>query len=115
MQTFTRLTTMEAANESARHAVNAILEATPFTGTRCQVWDPEKNEPADLQFLVDLDHRLLALKLPHLVKILDLVSVPKALLRADPEQITGFLRAVHHAAEKAAVEVAESERANGRE
>jgi hypothetical protein len=26
MQTFTRLTTMEAANESARHAVNAILD-----------------------------------------------------------------------------------------
>ncbi|HYC22480.1 MAG TPA: OmpA family protein [Candidatus Bathyarchaeia archaeon] len=114
MQTFTRLTTMEAANESARHAVNAILDATHFPGTRCEVWDPEKNEPADLQFLVDLDHRLLKLKLPHLVKILDLASVPRALLRADPEQITGFLRAAHLAAEKAVVEAAESERTNGR-
>src|SRR5262249_22482593 len=35
MRTFTRLTTMESANESARHAVNALLDKAGYTGPRC--------------------------------------------------------------------------------
>jgi hypothetical protein len=58
MRTFTRMTTMEAANESARHAVNAILDhmqATqdkdgdqdrkPVNSDYCEIWDPECYRP----------------------------------------------------------------------
>ena len=92
MRTFTRMGTMEAANESARHAVNAILDhltfdyrkyykvptpppppknsvsgirepnvpeqiATPF-GDYCDIWNPEQNEFADLDFLKLIDKHL---------------------------------------------------------
>ena len=85
MQTYTRITTMEAANESGRHAVNAILKHSQFLGEPCATFDPEACEPPDLKFLVELDRRLQALGLPHLVDILDLRTVPKALLRPDPD------------------------------
>jgi hypothetical protein len=74
MQTHTRLTTMEAANESARHAVNAILGAKadgPQRGNLCSIWSPEDNELDDLAFLKKLDERLLHRGLPHFVDILD--------------------------------------------
>jgi uncharacterized protein with NAD-binding domain and iron-sulfur cluster len=58
MQTFTRLTTMEAANESARHAVAAILEHEHFGGDMPKTFDPEQYELNDLRWLVELDARL---------------------------------------------------------
>lgn len=95
MQTYTRLTTMEAANESARHAVNAILNACadpapgsslrPYRGDFCSISDPEDNEPADLQILLTLDERLHAMELPHFVEILGLKSLPTQLLQPDPD------------------------------
>jgi uncharacterized protein with NAD-binding domain and iron-sulfur cluster len=85
MQTHTRMTTMEAANESARHAVNGLLKEARFQGARCAIANPEDHEPADLRFLVELDRRLHALGLPHLLEILDLREVPRALLRPDPD------------------------------
>ncbi len=85
MQTFTRLTTMESANESGRHAVNCILDASHFQGERSAVWDPERHEPPDLHLLIEIDEQLAALNLPHLVDILDLREVPRALLRPDPD------------------------------
>ena len=85
MQTYTRLTSMEAANESGRHAVNAILKEVGFKGHRCDTWDPEKNEFADLDFLVDLDARLLELGLPHFMDVLDLRELPSALLKPNPD------------------------------
>jgi len=85
MQTYTRMTTMEAANESARHAVNAILRHSGFQGARCSIADPEKNEPLDLKFLVELDKRLLKVGLPHFTEILDLREVPRELLRPEPD------------------------------
>ncbi|MBI4516543.1 MAG: NAD(P)-binding protein [Deltaproteobacteria bacterium] len=85
MQTHTRLTSMEAANESARYAVNAILDADLFEGERCSVANPEDYEPADLRLLVELDEQLRALDLPHFADILDLREVPRALLRPDPD------------------------------
>jgi putative NAD(P)-binding protein len=86
MATFTRITTMEAANESARHAVNAILQqirssadTPPFcnlqgmlAGDPCDIWDPEENEPADLSYFKKLDEALLEEGLPHFVDILKL-------------------------------------------
>ncbi|MBX3204538.1 MAG: NAD(P)-binding protein [Labilithrix sp.] len=84
MRTFTRMTTMESANESARLAVNALLDfmtfkvkskeaepeklgrpelydpsrvATPF-GDYCEVWNLEDNELDDLDFLRLIDKHL---------------------------------------------------------
>jgi geranylgeranyl pyrophosphate synthase len=46
VRTHTDLATMEAANEAARRAVNGILDAEGYAGSRCQVWP--LHEPATL-------------------------------------------------------------------
>jgi geranylgeranyl pyrophosphate synthase/uncharacterized protein with NAD-binding domain and iron-sulfur cluster len=38
VRTFTDLATMEGANEAARRAVNGLLDAVGFDGSRCQLW-----------------------------------------------------------------------------
>lgn len=81
MQTFTRLTSMEAANESARHAVNAILDETGAACDRCEIWDPEDNELADLVWFKDLDRELFARGLPHFVDTLRWSELPAQLPR----------------------------------
>ncbi|MGH3784669.1 MAG: FAD-dependent oxidoreductase, partial [Pseudonocardiaceae bacterium] len=53
VRTYTDLATMEAANEAARRAVNGILDADGFTGSRCDVWPME--EPAVLEPLRSYD------------------------------------------------------------
>ena len=85
------ITTMEAANESGRHAVNGILNEDDFHGSRCQIWDPEENEPPDLTLLKDLDRKLVELGLPHFVDILELREVPAAMLCREPD-LTQILR-----------------------
>jgi hypothetical protein len=67
MKTFTRLTTMEAANESARHAVNSILTdpersklARP--SKLCKIFPLEHREPADLALVKEIDARFTALE-----------------------------------------------------
>ncbi len=60
MRTYTRLTTMEAANESARHAVNALLRTgMAKAGMRqsklCKIFPIEHREPQDLGFVKKLD------------------------------------------------------------
>ena len=82
MQTYTRLTTMEAANESGRHAVNTILVAADSfpqiaakRGNLCPVWDPEDNEIEDLLFLKEIDRKLLERGLPHFLDIISIDSV----------------------------------------
>lgn len=86
MKTHTRLTSMEAANESGRHAANAILhhvatrsEGRPWSGvllgSYCRIWDPEEHELDDLRPLKELDERLFAKGLPNLVDILKLERV----------------------------------------
>ena len=88
MATFTRMTTMEAANESARHAVNAILRAIAavapnqnpplfncqghLMGDPCDIWDPEENELEDLEYFKQLDEELHQKGLPHFFDILGL-------------------------------------------
>jgi hypothetical protein len=58
MKTYTRLTTMEAANESGRHAVNALLKHMKFAGELCRIWDPEEHEHPDLKWWKELDKGL---------------------------------------------------------
>jgi hypothetical protein len=76
MQTYFRLTTMESANESARHAVNAILAKDGFDGDRCSIFDPEESEIDDLKYLVDLDAELHRQGLDHFIDILGLTQLP---------------------------------------
>ena len=48
VRTYTDLATMEGANEAARRAVNALLDAIGFEGPRCDVWplhEPEVLAP----------------------------------------------------------------------
>jgi hypothetical protein len=79
MQTYTRMTSMEAANESARHAVNALINVIGSNTERCGVWDPEDNELDDLAWLKEVDEKLFAQGRPHLVDILDLCELPGSL------------------------------------
>jgi NAD(P)-binding Rossmann-like domain len=89
MATYTRLTTMEAANESARHAVNAILhkilqsgfdfsrEQGHLLGDFCEIWDPEDCEPPDVAPFKELDEALMREGLPHFLdifRVIDLVE-----------------------------------------
>jgi hypothetical protein len=76
MQTFTRLTSMEGANESARHAVNALLQYWNIGGDRCDIWDPEDNEVSDMQWFKDLDRVLCKKGLPHIADILGWDEIP---------------------------------------
>jgi uncharacterized protein with NAD-binding domain and iron-sulfur cluster len=75
VKTRTRLTTMESANESARRAVNGILDdyrrSDPAVSGRCQIWNPEENEVDDLGLLKDIDAALMERGLPHMLEILD--------------------------------------------
>lgn len=73
-KTHTRIPSMEAANESARHAVNAILRHSEYrtTNTPCDIWDPETREVDDFAWLKEWDARLKARGQPHFVEIFGL-------------------------------------------
>jgi len=92
MKTFTRLTSMEGANESARHAVNALLQKLEVPGDRCEIWDPEDNEVDDLQWLKDLDEELHRRGLPHFVDILGWTELPKFLDTTHLSRFAGMIR-----------------------
>ena len=84
MKTYMRLTSMEAANESARHAVNVILEELRQRrqGRRiaedCEIWDIEKNVfdrasmfvPVDIELAQKFDEILFEAGLPHVLEYL---------------------------------------------
>jgi len=70
MQTHTRLNTMEGSNESARHAVNAILRHYEYEGDECTIWNPEHCEPGAFNAMQDLDAKLHAQGLPHVFNAL---------------------------------------------
>jgi hypothetical protein len=77
-QTHTRLVCMETANESARHAVNAILrhykefsDDDPL-GNECKVWPVDERELDDFFLLKKLDDELFDRGLPHVFDILKL-------------------------------------------
>ena len=62
VQTYMDLATMEGANEAARRAVNAILDATGSDAERCGLW--ELHEPAGLPFEIARQADRLLYKLP---------------------------------------------------
>lgn len=103
MQTWTRATTMEAANESARHAVNTLLADASESETfkrqaeLCPIWNPEEYEHPDLLVWRELDERLFGdgtkEPLPHMFDILELDAVPDLLLAMDKKG--DFARAIH--------------------
>jgi len=87
MATHTRIMTMEASNESGRHAVRTILHAImvetrapgeeptynsqgQLLGALPDVWDPYECEIEDLRPLKELDAALFAEGLPHVFEIL---------------------------------------------
>ncbi len=98
MATHTRLTTMESANESGRHASNAIIDE--LLGTRLQelyngggtslgdvvdIWNPADHEIPDLAPFKRLDAALFDRRIPH---FLDVLEIPEAIdrlpIRDDP-------------------------------
>jgi hypothetical protein len=96
MASHTRMMTMEACNESARHAVNAILHELlicpepgkynsqgKLLGELCAIHDPFDNEVDDLEPLKQLDHALFAEGLPHFVEILGIEKLMEATPQAD--------------------------------
>jgi hypothetical protein len=116
-QTFTGLTTMEAANESARHGVNGILghaERGASAGapaslrhSRCTIWPLEQDEPGDLNSWKYVDERLHRAGKPHLFellgveKLLPLVAPPGVKLPgAETLAAAGFERLVQILDEK---------------
>ncbi|MEM7468272.1 MAG: FAD-dependent oxidoreductase [Pseudomonadota bacterium] len=100
MRTFTRMTTMEAANESARHAVNAILDHISRFGLRertsvnngaldsisgdyCDIWNLESHELEDFDYFKRIDKMLFDKGKPHLADIIGLDRIADLL---HPEQ-----------------------------
>jgi hypothetical protein len=88
MATYTRITTMEAANESGRHAAAAILykllasgrkdpsgQPTGLVGNFPTIWRIEDHEPDDLRFAKELDSGLIAANLPHALDILGVTEL----------------------------------------
>jgi hypothetical protein len=103
MRTFTRMTTMEAANESARHAVNAILDHSaayqtkgdyqPIAGDYCDIWDPEEYELDDLDFFKRIDKLLFEAGKPHIADILQFDKIAD-LQYPDPSPIQALVAAL---------------------
>ncbi len=97
MATHTRLMTMEACNESARHAVNAILDAIHEDGNKkynssgkqmgepCEIFDPYNHEIDDFKPLKELDAELHKDGLPHFVDILGIDKMVEQLPRGGIE------------------------------
>jgi uncharacterized protein with NAD-binding domain and iron-sulfur cluster len=63
VRTYTDIACMEAANEGARRAVNALLDAQGSGAARCQLWPFE--EPEFFRPLRDFDRLRFKLGLPH--------------------------------------------------
>lgn len=107
MATWTRLSTMESANESARHAATAIIHEVlrkekPEDGTLAAarsahevvgdlpvVWNPEEHEIDDAAPLKRLDERLAKEGLPH---FMDILGVDEW-IDGDSKAIRAFLQA----------------------
>jgi len=117
MATLTRLATMESANESARHAVDAILRKLvdqrlnpqsmynsegKMLGEFCRIFDPADHEPADLQPFKRLDKQLFDQGLPHALDILGVLElVDRMPERGGPEterSLASFLKLLERSA-----------------
>jgi hypothetical protein len=137
MATYTRMTTMEAANESGRHAAAAVVykiladserkrrnkggDDDPNAGLVANfpmVWRIEDYEYDDLKFAKDLDAGLFAAGLPHALDILGVTDLVNRLLAAsvnDPSlltQATQMLRAAMSSPQMATIANLQSLAAN---
>lgn len=103
-KTHTRLPCMEAANESGRHAVNAILQhliehkvkGHELHRSLCDIWNPEDREIDDLAFWKELDARLCERGVPHLLDVIDLASFSDNALRGGPNDPFDPVRLLAH-------------------
>ncbi len=88
MKTHTRITTMESANESGRHAANAVLSAPEacYHGERAAIFPIERWEPADADPLKELDDLLFKMGKPHMLDIIDAMAQVDRWCAKDPEQ-----------------------------
>ena len=110
MRTFTRMTTMEAANESARHAVNAILDhigqfsaskssghngarCDAISGDYCDIWNLESHELEDFDYFKRIDKMLFERNKPHLADILRFDQIADV-LHPEPSDLQALLAAV---------------------
>jgi FAD binding domain len=93
MATYARITTMEAANESGRHAAAAILykllasgrkdpsgQPIGLVGNFPMIWRIEDYEPDDLRFAKELDDGLIAANLPHALDIIGVTELVNSIL-----------------------------------
>jgi hypothetical protein len=107
MATYTRLTTMEAANESGRHAAAAILykllastqkdpsgKPIGLVGNFPTIWRIEDYEPNDLRFAKDLDSGLIAANLPHALDILGVTELVNWILTSPVNDRTLLTEAI---------------------
>lgn len=86
-KTYTRIPCMETANESARHAVNAILREVGAKGgcTFCDIWNPEDREADDLGWLKELDAKLMARGRGHVFELYGLEKLIRFGMRGGPD------------------------------
>ena len=87
-KTHTRIGSMEAANESARHAVNAILDDFDSPMQRCRIFPMERLELPDLLPARDFDRRMLERGGDHPLDS----SVMETALRTAPWDLLHFLK-----------------------
>ena len=115
MATYTRITTMEAANESGRHAAAAVIYQILASGQKGAsgapfglvanfpyVWRIEDYEPPDLKFYKELDAALFARGLPNVLDILGITDLMNATLEStvgDPTILRSMLGALRRTAE----------------
>jgi uncharacterized protein with NAD-binding domain and iron-sulfur cluster len=92
VQTYTRLTTMEAPNESGRHAVNAILKADRYSGDLVPIVDLEsESEPKDLIWFKNLDEYLFDQGARHFLDIPGGIHLLMKLLPSSRSDISALL------------------------
>ncbi len=116
MATFTRISTMESANESARHAVLRALHELALSargtggdynnggflfGSMPDLWDPAEREPDEAAALKRIDEKLCAQSTPHPLEILRIEEwvdgLPEDLVREKfPEHLETLLQGIRY-------------------
>lgn len=86
----TDLASMEGANEAARHAVNAVLDATASAAPRCEIWPLHERESPALEPVKRLDRWRWERGLPHLMDVVERGRIDRGLVRA-VEGLLGLL------------------------
>ena len=96
MATYTRMTTMEAANESGRHAAMALIyeirsqarrlnlrHYEALAGDFPMIYPVEDNEGDDIEYFKRLDDQLFDMGQPHLFELVGLTQLVESIQRGD--------------------------------